>query len=112
MRKISGQSVNAFLSEKNFSSANMQVINTGVTCEYRLHGNMIAYKILGANTFHIQNCGWFSNTTKERLNALPNVSINQKKGVWFLNGEKWNGQSKEIQLLTFYPYIDIDVRIN
>ena len=59
---------------------------------------MIAYKMLGGNKIHIQNCGWFTNTTKERLNALPNVSIQQKKGVWYLNGEKWNGQIKEIGL--------------
>lgn len=98
MRKITSESVNAFLSETNFSKGNMTVINTGVTVEYRLHGNMIAYKMLGGNKIHIQNCGWFSNTTKERLNALPNVRIYQEKGVWYLNGETWNGQIKEIGL--------------
>jgi hypothetical protein len=44
----------------------------------------------------ITNAGWRSNTTKERLNGLPNVSIQQKKGDWYLNGEVWNGQSTEV----------------
>lgn len=44
------------------------------------------------NSLVITNAGWKSNTTKERLNGLPNVSIQQKKGEWFLNGTAWNGE--------------------
>jgi len=40
----------------------------------------------------ITNAGWQSNTTKERLNGLDGVSISQKKGVWYLNGNEWDGQ--------------------
>lgn len=40
----------------------------------------------------ITNAGWQTKTTKERLNALPNVYIQQKKGKWYLNGEEWEGQ--------------------
>ena len=98
MRTITQKSVDAFLAERNFKSSNMQIINTGVTVEYRLHGHMIAYKMLGDNKMFIQNCRYFTNTTKERLNGLPNVYIQQKKGVWFLNGERWNGYLKEISL--------------
>ena len=38
------------------------------------------------------NKPWFSKTTKERLNALPNVSIVQQKGNWYLNGNFWQGE--------------------
>ena len=40
---------------------------------------------------YITNAGWKSNTTKERLNGLPDVSISQKKGEWYLNGNLWDG---------------------
>lgn len=35
--------------------------------------------------------GFFTNTTKERLNALPGVNIVQKLGKWYLNGVLWDG---------------------
>jgi hypothetical protein len=54
-----------------------------------LHGNKIAEK--RSDGLYVSNAGWQSNTTKERLNALPNVSIQQKKGIWHLNGEMWAG---------------------
>ena len=54
-----------------------------------LFGNRIAERRVDG--LYITNAGWQSNTTKERLNALPNVSINQKRGVWFLNGKEWDG---------------------
>ena len=44
----------------------------------------------------IINAGWFSNTTKERLNALPNVHITQKNWVWYLNEKEWNGELIDI----------------
>lgn len=77
MKKITNQSI-------------MEVKDSGLF----LHGNRIAYYENG--NLYITNCGWFSNTTKERLNALPNVSINQNKGVWYLNGEVWNGEPVKI----------------
>ncbi len=58
----------------------------------KLHNNAIAYKYNDPKqTLSITNCGWFSNTTKEMLNGLPNVNIYQKAFKWFLNGEEWNG---------------------
>lgn len=56
-----------------------------------LHGNLIARR--GANgMIQVSNAGWFSNTTKERLNGIPGVSVCQRKGVWYLNGKEWNGE--------------------
>ena len=63
----------------------------------KLHGNAIAYKYNDPKqTLSITNCGWESNTTKERLNALPNVSIQQKNFVWYLNGKEWDGKLIDI----------------
>lgn len=55
-----------------------------------LHGHLIAEK--REDGLYITNAGWSSNVTKERLNGLPGVSINQKNFVWFLNGKQWNGE--------------------
>lgn len=40
----------------------------------------------------ITNAGWQSKTTKERLNGLPNVRIQQVRGQWYLNDIAWNGE--------------------
>lgn len=79
MRKITQEAVNAFANNKAFKKQNMEVRvenKPAQTC-LKLHGNTIAKKVDGA--LFITNAGWLSNTTKERLNALPNVSIYQKK---------------------------------
>jgi hypothetical protein len=61
-------------------------------------GNAIAYRYNDPEkTLRITNCGWFSNTTKERLNAIDGVSIQQKNYEWFLNGEKWEGELIDIK---------------
>jgi hypothetical protein len=97
MRKITAQAVDAFMDARPFKKDNMQVeVLPNVTIMY-LHGNAIAYRFNDPDrTLTITNCGWFSNTTKERLNGIPGVSINQKKGQWYLNGEVWNGNLIDI----------------
>lgn len=63
-----------------------------------LHGNMIAGMVTRRDgtpilaSLKITHAGWPTVTTKARLNALPGVSINQRKGEWYLNGEKWDGE--------------------
>ena len=94
MKKITQQSVNAFNNDMPFNKDNTIVkVGENVTNIF-LHGNLIASKVEGR--LHITNCGWFTNVTKERLNALPNVSIYQKKGIWFLNGLPWDGSFTEV----------------
>lgn len=55
-----------------------------------LHGNKIAEK--RNDGVYISNAGWFTATTKERLNAISGVRIYQKSGKWFLNEQPWDGQ--------------------
>lgn len=40
----------------------------------------------------ITNAGYPTNTTKNHLNLLPNVSIFQRKRVWYLNDHPWDGE--------------------
>lgn len=89
MRKISKDAAAAFMACRKFNRDNTEVRLTDFGSELFLHGNKIA--ILNNGALFISNAGWFSNVTKERLNALPCVSIYQKKFNWYLNGKKWDG---------------------
>lgn len=54
-----------------------------------LFGNRIA--AWRENGLWITNAGWDSKTTKERLNGLTGVHIQQRRGSWYLNGRVWDG---------------------
>ena len=96
-RKITQEAVNAFLNAQKFNKANMTIEVLPNVTIMKLHDNPIAYKYNDPErTLSITNCGWFSNTTKERLNAIPGVSIQQKQGVWLLNGKPWDGKPTDI----------------
>ena len=92
MRKITNEAVSAFLDRKPFKKSNMKVqLDFGGVWKLKLHGNTIA-TIDEMNMLSVSNAGWASNTTKERLNGLPNVRVQQKNWNWFLNGVEWNGE--------------------
>jgi hypothetical protein len=97
-RKITDESVEAFLNATPFKKANMEIeVLPNVTVMF-LHGNAIAYLYNDPKkTLSVTNAGWFSNTTKERLNSIPNVSIYQKKGQWYLNDIKWDGKLVDVR---------------
>jgi hypothetical protein len=90
MRKITRDAVEAFMSNRDFKRG-----NTWVQCAvgrrwFHLHGNVIA-EITNNGELYICSQGWNTVTTKERLNGLPGVHIQQKDFQWLLNGEPWNG---------------------
>jgi hypothetical protein len=89
MRKVTEKAITNFLAKKDFKLQNTRVEVLNDSSFLYLHGNMIAK--LNDDGLYIRNAGWFSNTTKERLNALPNVRIHQKNFRWYLNGNEWNG---------------------
>ena len=97
MRQITQQSVNAFLNAQKFNRQIMEVEVLPNVTILKLHNNAIAYRYNDPEkTLTISNCGWFTPTTKERLNALPNVNIVQKSFKWYLNGEEWDGSKIDI----------------
>jgi len=92
MRKITKESVNAFLNREKFNKSNMSVTLDQGVAYLRLFGNTIAGLNEDGNLY-ISTCGWNTPTTKERLNALPNVRVNTKAGQLYLNGKEWDGYS-------------------
>lgn len=98
MRTIIQKSVQAFMNAQSFKSSNTTVEVLPNVTILKLFGNAIAYRYNDPQrTLSITNCGWESNTTKERLNAIPGVNINQIKGSWFLNGKEWNGNLIDVK---------------
>jgi hypothetical protein len=92
MKIVTQNAVACFHKGGNATFSNTQVVTENGVSKMYLFGNLIAtleHKVGGV--MKITNAGWRSNTTKERLNALPNVNINQKNFDWHLNGEQWNG---------------------
>lgn len=127
MRKITEDSIKAFLNESNFKRGNTEVkvsyIDNNMTThtsykpvtvitDLLLHGNIIATatkKFINGKyetTITITSAGWKTVTTKERLNGLLQYleagSIQQRNFEWYLNDEYWNGND-----FTFYPQTSI-----
>ena len=100
MKKITSLSTDAFLNGRAFKRENMTIeVQPNVTI-MRLYGNAIAYLYNDPErTLSISTTGWFTNTTKERLNALPGVHINQKNWQWYLNGMEWDGKLIDVNKL-------------
>ena len=94
-RKITQESVSAFLAGRKFKKGNMSVESELGYTKLKLHGNTIA-TIDALGVMSVSNAGWCTNTTRERLNGLPNVHVKQKNWTWYLNGNEWDGQWKRI----------------
>ena len=71
MRKITEEAVYAFMNKKHFVRSNTEVGFNPLTkrMEMRLHGNLIAWAY-NDYQLHVDNCGWNSRTTVERLHNL------------------------------------------
>lgn len=90
MRKITQQAVQCFLGNVEFTKGNTKVRHyCDGTAKMFLHNNLIAQKI--SEKLEITTSGWNTVTTRERLNGLPNVQVNQKNHVLYLNGKEWDG---------------------
>ena len=99
MRKITEESINAFYNKGTLKKQNMDVFFDRYDYKSRmlLYNNCIATFDHQENILTINNCGWFTVTTKERLNALEGVNIQQKAFKWYLNGIEWNGSNINIK---------------
>ena len=94
MRKITREAQRAFKRGRKFKKDNTQVEVFEDMTTLRLHGNLIAWE--NDTGVFIQNAGYFTATTKERLNGLYGVHIQQKNFEWYLNGERWDGKAVKI----------------
>lgn len=95
MRKITRDAVDAFMRREPFKRTNTEVAVHPTDTRMYLYGHLIAVIDLMGNIY-VTNAGYFTNTTKELLNGIPTVSVNQKNFEWYLNGEKWDGSLTKV----------------
>lgn len=92
-RKITKDSVKAFLSGENFRRDNTEVRSTGESIHLYLHGSCIATRTPWNGDICINNQGYQTVTTKERLNgllyALGLAPIYQKNFKWYRDDEEF-----------------------
>ena len=82
MRKLEQEMINAVRNNKNFRSSNTDVIIDGHIVKVYLHNNLIFAKNKRNGKVMYSNCGWETNTTKSRLNALG-CNVRQKNYTWY-----------------------------
>lgn len=95
-RKITKEVIEAFMNATQIRKANTSIVVDGSLVKMYLHGNLIAVRDSAKDRISITSAGWQTNTTKERLNGIPGVCISQRKWVWYLNGQQWDGKLKQI----------------
>lgn len=94
MRKITEQACKAFHNNKSFKKDNTEVIvgryKNGDVYQTRmiLFGNTIAIKDSDDNLRRICFRGYNTETTRERLNGLSNVSFTTKRGKLYMDGKR------------------------
>ena len=96
MRKITELASSAFKHYEPFKLGNTQVVvNPLGGVSIKLHGNTIA--TLCGSVLVMRDCGYRTNTTKERLNGIckelgVGKCFTQKKGAWYFGSDVFNGE--------------------
>lgn len=70
MKKITKKMTEAVFSGENFKESNTGVIRDEDVMKVYLFGNLIAKYDIVEEILWVSNCGWITQTTKERLNGL------------------------------------------
>lgn len=96
MNQITRDARDALIRGYPFRRSNTRVERRGDRRALIVHGNEIAFISLVDSTLHITNAGWPTQLTRNRLNALPGVSITQRNFKWYLNGEPWDGSWTQV----------------
>lgn len=90
MRQITRDAANALLNHQNFKRDNTEVLALEVRSQMWLHDSCIA--TCDGDVVHLNNRGYATATTKERLNGILSAighpdRIVQRSGVWYLGDD-------------------------
>ena len=95
MRKITKDAVDAFRCGHSFKKDNTEVVVASGPAALLLHGNKIAERsfVDGSMFTKLDDCGWQTPTTKERLNGVlhsfvARYYLYQSKHVWYISTER------------------------
>tara|TARA_Y100001973_G_scaffold21059_1_gene31079 strand:+ start:307 stop:690 length:384 start_codon:yes stop_codon:yes gene_type:complete len=95
MRKIERAMIQCIIDEKSMNKANTRVeYEKNYRFNFYLHGHKIAVYYPQDRNLHLNNCGYETNTTKSRLNALIKFVLGGTSGIyqdkfnWYLKKDK------------------------
>lgn len=91
MRKITREIARAFQNREAKTIGNSRTDGNAL---YLFNNKIAEYR---EGELWITNAGWNSMTTKERLNGLGGVYIQQVRGAWLLSGIEWDGSWIEVR---------------
>ena len=87
MRKIEEQINMAIRARKSWAGSNTTVRAYNDSIDVYLHGHCIAWLDVINDVWTLSSCGWETNTTKSRLNAIADEfglgGIFQKNWQWY-----------------------------
>ena len=90
MRKIERQMLQAIVDERSYwSKDNTRVECIGDHANVYLHGHRIAEYKHSDSSLKVNNCGYETNTTKSRLNALIDFVADPTKNGIFQKNWEW-----------------------
>jgi len=98
MRKIEKKMIEAIQNRKDMSLDNTVVKHGTATSVVFLHNHPICIFMWADNAVAVSNCGWSTNTTKSRLNAVLgsfcDTGIHQHKHVWYMGKEEFRNGTR------------------
>ena len=116
MRFIEEQMVEAISRMKNWSKDNTEVVVTDESIKVYLFNNLIA--TIGKGKVILSNCGWYTKTTKSRLNVImlrssTKISGSNKHEEWFVIEDNYRKgipfyDANRITKKPFYNGIELD----
>ena len=75
--------IQCIIDERSMSKANTRVeYEKNYRFNFYLHGHKIAVYYLNTMQLHLNNCGYETNTTKSRLNALIKHVLGGTSGIY------------------------------
>ena len=89
MRKIERQMLQAIVDDRNWSKDNTRVECSFDCADIYLHGHRIAHYRRSDSSLKVNNCGYETNTTKSRLNALIDFVADPTKNGIFQKNWEW-----------------------
>jgi hypothetical protein len=88
MRKIEQEMVAAIKQRRNWKSSNTAVeVDAAGALTVRLHGHAIAQVMANGVQVKLSACGWYTVTTKSRLNAVIDALFDAGCGIYQSAGE-------------------------
>ena len=116
MRKIEQQMNSALYRKANWAGSNTTVqYNELTNCsQVLLHGHQIATLDHHTNALKLSSCGWQTNTTKSRLNAILSevkygCSVFQKNWNWYVSFNRQTQDFIDGMILTDSHFLEVAI---